>query len=171
MANRITRGRTFNQSRSPKRVPLWISSADQGYVTVGAGASVIHQSDATLPLTTIVRLRGILSVKAGTSGADQDLIGAVGMGIVSTEAFAAGAASIPGPFSNSDWDGWLWWQAYAMRWEFGTAVGQVVGSVQQVIDNKAMRKVGANEVVVVMAESQAAAAVVAINFRLLVKIA
>ncbi len=97
------------------------------------------------------------------------MIGAIGCGIVSDQAFAAGAASIPGPWTDQDWSGWFVWMPWAFRFEFTTDIGRLIGSFTQVIDSKAMRKVQPNETVVWMAESQAAAANVANPFRMLIK--
>jgi len=112
MADRF-RGRGRTVVRSQRRLTQWVGSADAGYLAIAAGASVIVESNATLTGTTIVRLRGELSVRPSTFGADLDLVGALGIGIVSDQAFAAGSASIPGPWTDKDWDGWFVWQAVA----------------------------------------------------------
>ena len=105
-------------------------------------------------------------------GADFEPMGAWGMGIVIAQAFAAGAASIPGPFTNADWDGWFahgYWSYRSM--EAGTPGNLLIADVREAIDSKAMRKVLDLNVVVVMAESQSDAVRVAINFRMLLKLA
>ncbi len=154
-----------------RRVTQWVGSADTGFTTIGAGASVLMQSIATLGNTTVVRVRGIMSVTPGSVASDQNLVGAMGIGIVSDQAFAAGAASIPGPWTDPDWGGWLVWLPWSFAWEFGTAVGVQFRGVESIIDSKAMRKIAPNETLVVMGESQSAAAAVATSFRLLVKLA
>ena len=157
-----------------KRVTQWIGSADQGYVTIAAGASVLHQNGPTFGNTTIVRTRGNFSIIPSTFGADLSIIGAFGIGIVSDQAFAAGAASIPGPWTDPDWGGWFVWQPFAYRYEFTTDVDRLVLGVQGAgageIDSKAMRKVAPNETLVVMVESEAVAFSASINFRILVKL-
>ena len=170
MANR-SQSRFSARVRAPKRVTEWVSSADQGWVVVSAGAKLLSQSSAGLGNTTIVRVRGQLSVKPNISTADQDIVGAYGIGIVSDQAFAAGATSLSGPWSDSDWGGWLVWMPISMRYEFQDGTGALITSVSQVIDSKAMRKVQMNETLVVMIESQAIAFDVADPFRLLVKLA
>ncbi len=139
--------------RSPKRSTDWVGSADQGVVAVGANASVIQQSNSTLGNTTIVRTRGILTVEPQAFSADLDIIGALGIGIVSNEAFGAGAAAIPGPWTDAGWDGWFVWIPFAWRFEVTTDIGRLIASVSYDIDSKAMRKVGTLETVVVMVES------------------
>ena len=94
------------------------------------------------------------------------------MGIVSAQAFAAGAASIPGPYSQADWDGWFVHGFWSYQQTVaGTAGTLLLSSREYVIDSKAMRKIQGSDVLVVMAESQASAAEVSIQFRMLLKVA
>ncbi len=153
---------------APKRRSSWVGSADQGVVAVAGNASVILQSNATLIDTTIVRTRGILDVRPSTTGTSQQVLGAFGMLIVSDQAFAAGAGSVPGPWTDQDAD-WFVWEAISYLWEVTTDVGRLLGPVRH-IDSKAMRKVNQNETVVVVYESQATAVNVGSPFRMLVKL-
>ena len=141
-------------------------------MAIGAGASVINQSSTGfLAGDTIVRTRGLLSIMPSVFGIDLTVIGAMGFGIVSNQAFAAGAASIPGPWSNADWEGWFLHQYFAWKFEVTTDIGRLIGSVQIPFDSKAMRKMdGTSETLVVMVESQANAISASVNFRMLVKL-
>ena len=165
----LRRGRTVIAS-SPPRTSQWVASADQGAQTVAAGALSILQSNATLESTTIVRTRGVLSIRPTSFGTDQAIDGAFGIGAVSDQAFAAGAASIPGPWTDADWGGWLVWILFSMRFEVTTDVGRLIANQNQEINSKAMRKVKPNETVVVVAESQSSAFSVSSPFRMLVKL-
>ena len=165
------RSRSVFRAGAPKRQVEWSGVADQGFISIGAGASVIISSLSFAEKSTIVRNRGILSVKSSQSAADANLVGAMGVGIVSAEALAAGAASIPGPFSQAEWDGWMVWQPIAFAFEFLDATGVLINTREFMIDSKAMRKVGANEAAVTMFESQNAAMVVSVVLRTLVKLA
>ena len=171
------RGRAFSSRAPARRKSTWIGPADQAYVGVNTGLSVIIQSfdpaaGSALTQPTIVRTRGLMSVKLQVYSADLDCAGALGMCIVSDEAFAAGAASIPRPFDDANWDGWFVWVPWVFRFSFDDATGtQFPASYQVEIDSKAMRKVSDNETVVVMAESQVGAVSVAANFRQLYKLA
>ena len=168
MAHRVrsTRGAV----RGAKRLTQWVGSADQGTVAIAAGASAIQQSNATLGATTVVRTRGVLDVRPQGFSADIEVIGAMGIASVSDQAFAAGAASIPGPFTDSDWSGWWVWEAFSYRFELTTDVGRLIIPERMVIDSKAMRKIEPNETVVVMVESQAAAFAASVHFRMLLKL-
>ncbi len=171
MANRFQNRGGVRRGRGPQRVAQWVGSADQGSVAVTAGAKVVIQSNALLENATIVRVRGQLTTFPTVASADLNIIGAYGIGIVSDEAFAAGAASIPGPWSNKDWGGWFVWLPISWRFEFISGVGVLQAGITSVIDSKAMRKIGLNETVVVVAESQGSAFDVMDPFRMLLKLA
>jgi len=167
MAGHVGARRTF--TRGLKRKSVWIGVADQGFQAIAAGTKVIMQSlaaDAGSE-TTVVRNRGVFSMAPGSPGADSTPIGAFGIGIVTAQAFAAGVASVPGPWTDSDWEGWMVWQAFALSWDFRDATGASFVSREQVIDSKAMRKFEDGTVLVAVVESQAAALSVSLNVRTL----
>ena len=154
------------------RQSLWIAPADQAFINVSAGASAIVGSfapdDSNMMHPTVVRTRGEVTINPQTFGADLTLSGAFGVCIVSDEALAAGAASIPRPFDDAAWGGWYVWQSFAYRLEFNDATGLLLpAGVSYQVDSKAMRKVSANESVVLMCESQSGALQVAMHLRTL----
>ena len=108
--------------RAEKRKTIWVGTAIANALAVASGASVIHSSFAPDALSmlapTAVRTRGQFTVFPTAFGADLDYIGAFGLGIVSDEAFVAGAASLPRPFDDDDWGGWLVHQYYSGHLEF-----------------------------------------------------
>jgi len=112
---------------------------------------------------TIMRTRGMMSIIPDVTTADLSIVGAVGMGVVSQEAFAAGVASVPEPFTDADWGGWFVWRSFGLRFNFETAIGVnfVPANWQFEVDSKAMRRVTPNEVLVVVAESQGGAFAIA----------
>ena len=170
----MARGRGLTrvvQSRS-RRQTTWIGPADQDKVAVGSGASVIiasfkPETNAMLA-PTIIRSRGEVALAVSTFAADLAYGGAFGAAVVSDEAFAAGAASIPRPFSDANFGGWFVWQSFARAVEFISGVG-FEANVNQIfqVDSKAMRKVKAGETIVLMAESQTGAFNIAMHLRLL----
>ncbi len=157
----------------PKRRSLWVGYADQGFIAVGAGLKVAISNFtlATLDSLTVIRNRGFLSVRATVTGVDADVVGAFGIGIVTQQAFAAGVASMPGPWTDSDWDGWMLLQPFAFRYDLTTDVGRFISTIQIMLDSKSMRKMEANETLVMMAESQAIAFDISAPVRTLVKLA
>ena len=154
----------------PKRLVEWAGVADQGYVSVADGGATLISSLTINEVATIVRTRGQVSVRPNVFAADLDIVGAIGVGIVSQEAFAAGVASIPEPFSDSDWAGWFVWRSFSMSLEFHTAASSFLRDMTFEVDSKAMRKIGHNEVVVTIAESQSGAFSISSPLRKLIKL-
>jgi len=159
-----------------KRQTEWIGSADQAYSGVTGDTKTLLQTFASTgsiltSRSTIIRTRGLLSISAGTEAADREIVGAMGMAVVSDQAAAAGAGSIPGPWSNQDWDGWFVWIAFAMSFGFTSAAGVLLEHVNFLFDSKAMRKFNSGESAVVMVETVAQSVRVAVPFRQLYKLA
>ncbi len=77
--------------------------------------------------------------------------GATGLIVVNDQALAAGIASIPDPITNGDAP-WYVWQGLETHFVTATEIGVIeVAGQQFTIDSKAMRKVGSNEDVAVVA--------------------
>ncbi len=149
----MARGQHRAFGRQSARLTQWVGPADQEFITVATtGKTIISSIPFTEPLT-VIRTRGAVVVRPNTD-TDNTFVGAIGMGIVSADAFAAGVASIPGPYDDGDWGGWFVWRTFAFRQEAVTAASVYVSSQTMEIDSKAMRKVTPNEVLVVVGESQ-----------------
>ena len=111
-----------------------------------------------------------MSWKSTQAAADAEIVGAAGMCIISDQASAAGAASIPGPYTDSDWDGWFLWQPIHLALQVVDATGIYIEDREVQVDSKAMRKISDNESVAVMVESQAVAFEFSATFRQLFKL-
>jgi len=148
----------------------WVAPADQNFVNVATGASGIIASLTPGESLTVIRNRGLLMITPQSFAADVTLVGAVGICVVSSQAFAAGAASIPGPFTDADWGGWLLWQPYGYFLEFTDGTGLRQADQQYTLDSKSMRKVTPNEVLVQMCESQVGAVSCSMTIRTLLKL-
>ena len=98
-------------------------------------------------------------------------MGAFGMAIVTDAASAIGATAIPGPWTDSSWDGWFVWEPFGFRFESVTQVGVFMASREIVIDSKAMRKLNDEETIVMMVESEAEDFRLGIGLRMLFKLA
>ena len=166
----MARPHTRFQRGGAKRLTQWIAPADQAFEAVSSGGAALIQSAPFESTETIIRHRGQCSVIPQTAGADVDIVGAVGVCIVSAEAFAAGVASVPEPFNDADWGGWMVWRSFAFRQEFSDATGILNQERTFEIDSKAMRKISPNEVLVTVAESQVGAFSIATPWRVLVKL-
>ncbi len=160
--------------RGPRRQTLWVGPADQQYTAVASGTKVLVASfDAAangLPSPTLIRTRGGFSHKPTVTTANITYVGAWGVCVVTDLAFTAGAASIPGPFTDAGWDGWLAWGSFAAELVVASGIGGFLSSEEMQVDSKGMRKITDFETVVFMAESETGALDVNMPFRLLFKL-
>ncbi len=105
---------------------------------------------------TIVRIRGVLELHLGSAAAAGDgYLGAAGIALVNSDAFAQGINSIPGPQSDAHWDAWMWHSFFSLHSITATiADGANAAGVHQriEIDTKAMRKWDPSETLVLMVE-------------------
>jgi len=98
---------------------------------------------------TVRRCRGILTAVTTTTSGTLDLTLAFGLIVVNDLAIAAGAASIPGPFTDASDDGWFVHQIF-----LSTGIGSQTGTSNFVeYDSKAMRKVREGFGIAVMVEN------------------
>ena len=149
----------------------WIGPADQGYISVASGGATLIAFTSFEARAIAIRTRGMCSVQPTVFTADLTLGGAVGMAVVSTEAFVAGIASIPTPFTDADWHGWMVWRSFTYRLEQAdNTTGRNFPDWNFEIDSKAMRKVSSNETLVIIAESQAGAFQISTPWRVLIKL-
>ena len=156
--------------RSKGRLTQWVAVAQQGFVAVASAGATLINSFSPEQSLTVVRNRGQVSVQPQAQVADLNIIGAIGMCIVSNEAFVAGIASIPEPFTDSDWSGWLVWRSFGYRFEFADATGVNFPNWTFEVDSKAMRRMGVNDVLVTIAESQGGAYTINSPIRTLLKL-
>jgi len=96
---------------------------------------------------TVLRIRGVLSVSSDQEAALERPQCAVGMIVVSEDAFATGIGALPGPTSDIDNDGWFFWQALC---GFVDPVGAV--GFNYIIDNKGKRIVRQGSRIAVIGE-------------------
>ena len=123
-----------------------------GKLQISAAGSVVGVGTApTVGGFTIVRLRGEAQLVLDmTQGADEGALLAIGIGIVTAEAFAVGLTAMPDPSigADADWDGWMYHRFVQM----GISATIVQGEVDQQsiarfeVDSKAMRKIQVGEV-------------------------
>ncbi len=135
------------------RLTQWSGPADQGYIVVGGGASVLLSSLSPEAPLTVIRTRGWCSFKPTDPSVNGEFRGAYGLMVVSNEALGIGVTAIPGPWDDPDGD-WMVWRSFAGTWDVTTDVGRALTAVSFEIDSKAMRKVGPNESIVTLVESQ-----------------
>ncbi len=126
-------------------------------VTVAGGTKTLL---STLVLSNpginevVRRTRGVFSAQSDQTSVFESPYGAIGFIVVNDLALAAGAASIPGPVTDADDDGWFVWEAF-LPMSGATDQGSVV-PVQWpnvYFDSKAMRKIPEGFGVAVMVEN------------------
>lgn len=129
------------QTRSRRQV-IW-GNGPLGLPLAISTTGTVHGTGVVLAAelkATIVRLRGMLDVNLLTASAVGDgFDGALGIGIVTDEAFAAGAASTPDPVTEADWDGWLYHTFFHVHAAAGADMTGPMSHFRIPIDSKAMR--------------------------------
>ena len=168
------------RNRAPRRLTQWggTTVAATAFANVAPSSKVILLSidAATLAAITpftLVRTRGMFAVQSDQQAASEFQLGAFGMAFVTDAALAAGAASIPGPQTDSSWDGWHVFQPFIQRMVFQSGIGLYPEfAIQYEIDSKSMRKVEDEMALVLMVENASAAhqISVAANIRNLFKL-
>jgi len=115
-------------------------------------------SEATLenvPNPTVIRIRGRLSAfLTAVASADTILTMTYGIMVVDEAALAIGvtALQLPGTDIGSDW---MWWDTIILNKALNTGPEdeQIGANKEIVIDNKAMRKIGLNQALVLVAQN------------------
>ena len=145
-------------NNSNRRKTDWVGWPDAAQSAITGNTNTLFSSAVFAAPTTIVRTRGIITVGVQSTAADLEITGAFGCAIVSEEAAAAGAASIPGPWTQNDWDGWFVLQPFSLILEITTDIGVQQIMSEYVIDSKGMRKAEDGDRLVCMVESSSGSA-------------
>ena len=162
--------RSFAGRDGPKRMTEWSQYSGAGFAAVSAGGATLLSTIAFESPGTLIRTRGLISIKPQSFAADVGIVGAFGIAMVSAEAAAVGITALPEPHSDADWGGWMVLQPFAFHYEFQDGSGGLLGSVQIEVDSKAMRKVGLSTVAIFIAEGISGAFNIADESRLLLKL-
>ena len=132
--------------------------ASWGQTTISTSATTILGSGITPTVDpfTIIRIHGLIECQLITAAAVGDGFNfAAGIGIVSTTAFVVGSGSVPSPFDDIEWGGWMWHKMWSMRTAVaGLAVGDPsVNPMLIPVETKAMRKLGVEETVALILQT------------------
>ncbi len=167
--------RPRGRAAGSRRQVTWVGPAAQGHVSVATGAKVLvasfTPSSVSMLKTTIIRTRGMVSVRPEATTADLLFNGAFGVCVVNSDAFDAGIASIPGPWDDAGWDGWLVWGSfsYDLGWADNTGFRKV--NQEYEVDSKGMRKISDVETLCLVGESHSGAFGINMALRHLFKLA
>ena len=108
----MSHSRGFPRRSSPRRRTEWSEGVGGNAVTmISIGGNTLLGSFlvTTFGEETLVRVRGLLHcVLTAATAVGDGYFGAVGIGLATTAAVAAGAASVPTPITELGWDGWLY---------------------------------------------------------------
>ncbi len=123
----------------------WARAVPAALTVVAAGTKVLV---GTLVLSNpginevVRRTRGVFSTQSDQTSVLESPYGSVGFIVVNDLALAAGVASIPGPVTDANDDGWFVWEAF-LPLSGSVDQGSVVPGVwpNTHYDSKAMRKI------------------------------
>ena len=154
----------FNQSHRPQRSDRqfnWIGgiqTAFDAFVLAAGGSQIISSVDtrvtgAIAAPYTVTRVRGYLTVWSDQVAGAEFPHGAFGYLLVNGEAFDAGVASIPTPFSEAGDGRWLYHAYWACPSEIRATDGLQTNFFNHTIDGKGQRKVVDGDVLLAVIEN------------------
>ena len=121
-------------------------------LTANSTAIIDSFADSDRDPFTVLRMIGEVSVSPDEAGvvAGDSCVVTWGIGVVSTDSVAAGAASMPDPGGEADFP-WLWWHGVICQYP---SIGESLQDSVRVVtvDSKGMRKVGPGQSLALIAE-------------------
>jgi len=162
------RQRTTRRGFRPS--PSWAGVASAAYTVLPAASKVLVTSfvpTLTDVGETVRRTRGHLSVGTDQAAAIEEQIGALGAGVFSDTAIAAGITALPDPITNIGDEFWFVYQPFIRKGMDSSAAAPTF--TEYMIDSKAMRKVPPGySVAIIMANAHATFGLEwAVNLRIL----
>ncbi len=157
MARRGNHSRSF--SRPAPRTKIWIGTG-AGLTALPASTEVLvgvlNAAALALRPFTILRTHLLLHYFSDQIAATETVRASYGLQVVRQSASAVGISAVPAPTAEIDSD-WFVWQAMADRMTFQTGSGyEGAFGWQYKVDSKAMRKVGPDDDIVIVASQDAA---------------
>ena len=166
MTRVATRGRRFNHVR---RSTFWtgIASSTLTNIIVAAPSdaqSVVTQAEMeNVPNPTLVRTRGEIGVYGDMTADDAAILVGFGLMVADTKAFTIGTTALPLPLTDPDSDDWFWYTT-RMLINAPTGITDQLSAASIAVDSKAMRKIGGDETVVLVAEIDDHGSGIGVNF-------
>ena len=145
------------QARGSRRQTSWDEGpGGTGITQLSSVGSVFLGSvaQALVDGLTIVRLRGSFAAYLETAAAvGQGYQGAIGLGVVSENAFGVGITAVPTPITDSTWDGWLYHRFFGVHRSLAaTGAGEGSSQIRFEVDSKAMRKIPESDALIAVVE-------------------
>ena len=130
---------------SSRRKTAWESGPKNSLENLVSSTTVVWDtgSQALTDGLTLIRVRGefVITMRLATAVGDGFENFAVGMCMVSENAFGVGVTAVPAPITDSGWDGWLYHSQHGHITALSTTEEhRVTGARAITIDSKAMRK-------------------------------
>jgi len=137
------------------------------------GTSQVLQiiTEATMesfPTPTIVRSRGRLTATADISSTPGG-VAVVAVGLIATTQAAIAASGVQSPLTDIGSD-WLWYDSLTVGASAADVIGEEVTIDRISVDSKAMRKVGLNQALVLVAEMSTCEGTMVINLCGLIRV-
>ena len=173
---RSFRGSFAPRKQGPRRSSDWAASADiTGITALAASGVVLDQTLASTLLLggagTIVRTRGSVWVSTDQTANTEAPFGAIGFAVVTTQAAAIGVTAIPTPITDETSDQFFVYESFLSGIIVSSAVSIMNPWMEYKFDSKAMRKVEADQTIVVALENASSSAGLqyVVKFRMLIK--
>ena len=148
----LRRGFPGQSRQSQRRLTAWGIGPNATGLSLSSTSSQLWTNGVVLAVeerATIVRIRGVVhALEVNQDSVHAGFAGAIGIGLVNSQAFAAGIAAVPSPITEIDWPGWMYYQMFDIR--AVTATESDGANAQSIefnaqIDSKSMRKWGPEE--------------------------
>ena len=152
----MARSRGFpSRQRRPRRNTSWVAAASGIVQRTSSGSTLFgFGGQAVVDGLTIMRTRGHLGIYLSAGAAALDgFDGAVGLAIVSENAFGVGITAVPTPITDEAWDGWFWFSHFSVKVPSANNFAGNASSIQIPVDSKAMRKIKNTDTIIAVLEA------------------
>ena len=140
--------------RGAVRLTEWDATVpESAFQGLAANTAVLDSTFATVDAETIIRTRGLLTVRTDQVSALEDPFGAVGMCVVSDQAVAIGVTAIPTPYTDAESDLWLFHSFWAAPITLATGAAFANVSTQIHLESKAMRRINEDQTLCLVVEN------------------
>ncbi len=137
-------------------------------------ATTLNAAALAMRPFTLIRTRGIVTVRSDQRAATENYAVAFGRTVVTDQAVAIGVTAVPTPITDSDSDLWFVYEVLAGQISVGTDIGVFESGamgLNRQFDSKAMRKVEPGQDVVSVIENNFSAGTITTIFsRSLIKL-
>ncbi len=152
MATRQFRRGGFRTSRR-HQFEWWRAEFDETVIAAASTKALVVGIAAVTGLDVTIERQYLSVLMTSASTADTNGFLALGSVIVSSDAFAAGAASVPGPVTDKD-SPWVLHQNVITQNEFSSGVG-FEKTAMSMFESKARRRMTNNELLALVLETDA----------------